>query len=80
MDRCLFHLDGNQNKLPDILKKYGPGVEIEVDYPEAHFTMASTMDDVTVDDIIAEFELEPWNAYLKRARGVRGKMLREGKV
>ena len=80
MDRCLFHLDGNQNRFQDILKKYGPGVEIEVDYPEAHFTLASLMDDVTVDDLIAEFELEPWNAYLKRARGVRARMLRDGKV
>jgi len=80
MDRCLFHLDGNQNKFPEILRKYGAGVEIENHYPEAHFTLASTMDDVSVDDIIAEFELEPWTDYLKRARGVRAQMLAEGHV
>ena len=80
MDRCQFHLDGNQAKFPDILKQYGEGVEIENFYPEAHFTLASLMEDVTVDDIIREFELEPWNEYLARARGVRAKMLAEGCV
>ena len=80
MDRVQFHLDTNQNKFQDILKKYGPGVEIKVDYPEAHFTMASVMDDVTVDDLIAEFELEPWTDYLNRARKVRAKFLATGSV
>jgi len=75
MDREFFHLDTNQNKFPDILRKYGPGVEIVIDYPEAHFTLASNMDDVTVDDLIREFELEPWLDYLNRARGVRAKAL-----
>ncbi len=71
MDRMFFHLDGNQNKFPDILEKYGPGVEIEIHYPEAHFTMASLMDDIAIEDIVAEFELEPWTAYLARSRRVR---------
>jgi len=75
MDRCFFHLDGNQNKFPDILRKYGPGVEIVIDYPEAHFTLASNMEAVTVEDLIEEFELEPWLDYLDRARGVRRKAL-----
>lgn len=76
MDRCLFHLDQNQNRLPDINKKYGPGVEVEIHYPEAHFTLASTMKDVTVEDIIEEFDLEPWRDYLNRARKVRDRMLK----
>ena len=75
VDRCLFHLDFNQKKLPDIVKKYGGGVEIEIHSPEAHFTLASVMDDVTVDDIVAEFELEPWTTYLDRARGIRRQTL-----
>jgi hypothetical protein len=75
MDREFLHLDGNQNKFPDILRKYGPGVEIVIDYPEAHFTLASNMADKTVEDLIAEFGLEPWLDYLDRARGVRTKAL-----
>lgn len=74
-DRCLYHLDYNQKKLPEIVKKYGAGVEIEIHSPEAHFTLASVMEDVTVDDITEEFELEPWTAYLDRARSVRREVL-----
>lgn len=77
MDRMLFHLDGNQDKFPDILKKYGAGVEIENHYPEAHCTLASLMEDVTVEDIVQEFELEPWRDYLARARRERIRYLRQ---
>ena len=80
MDRMFYHLDGNQAKFPEILKKYGAGVEIEVHYPEAHFTMASLMDDVSIEDINAEFELEPWNDYLARARRERDKYLRQAGI
>lgn len=80
MDRMQFHLDYNQDKLPEIIRKYGPGVEIEVYYPEAHFTLASVMEDVTVEDLIREFELEPWLDYLDRARGIKRRMLETGKV
>jgi predicted amidohydrolase len=75
MDRMLFHLDGNQTRFAEMQAKYGPGVEIEVHYPEAHCTIASNMPDVTVEDLIAEFDLEPWLDYLDRARGVRRNML-----
>jgi beta-ureidopropionase len=76
MDRMHFHLDYNQNKFQDILRKYGAGVEIENHYPEAHFTMASLMDEVSVEDIVKEFELETWTEYVKRARSERGRYLR----
>lgn len=75
MDRMWFHLDGNQNRFPEILARYGGGVEIEVLYPEAGFSLASLMDDVTVEDIVREFELEPWVAYMDRARAVRQEYL-----
>ncbi len=80
MDRMLYHLDGNQDRFQEILKKYGPGVEIEIHYPEAHFTMASLMDDVCIEDINAEFELEPWNQYLARARSERARYLKQAGV
>jgi len=79
-DRMLFHLDYNQNKFQEILKKYGPGVEIENHYPEAHFTLASLRDDVTVEDLVAEFELETWTQYLARARRERDKYLRQAGI
>lgn len=75
MDRNCFHLDYNQAKFPAILDRYGPGVELEINYPEASFTLASLMPDVTIEDITAEFELEPWLDYLDRSRAVRARML-----
>lgn len=77
MDRMLFHLDYNQDKFRDMLAKYGAGIEIENHYPEAHFTLASLMEDVTVEDLVKEYDLEPWTAYLNRARGVRLEYLRK---
>lgn len=71
LDRRLFHLADNQDKFPAIIEKYGPGVEIESHYPEAHFTLASLREDVTVADLVAEFGLEPWVDYLNRCRGLR---------
>ncbi len=79
MDRWQFHLDYNQGRIPDIVKKYGAGVDIEVYSPEAHFTLASLMDDVTVADLIQEFELEPYNVYLNRARKFRDKTLKSAR-
>ena len=44
-------------------------------YPEAHFTLASVMEDVTVEDLVKEYDLEPWTHYLGRARAEREKYL-----
>jgi hypothetical protein len=71
MDRMQFHLDYNGPFLKDIFAKYGQGVVVDIQRPEAHFTLQSDMEDVTVDDITAEFGLEPYVKYLDRARGVR---------
>ena len=76
MDRMLFHLSGNQDRFPEMLAKYGPGVESENHYPEAHCTIAAVMDAVTVEDLVAEFELEPWVDYINRCRGIREEHLR----
>lgn len=71
MDREFFHLDENQPRLKECIKKYGTGVEWEIYRPEAHFTLASNMDDVSIEDIIEEFEFETWRDYLARSRKVR---------
>jgi len=78
MDRVLLHLAYNQDKFPEIIKKYGPGVEIESHYPEAHCTLASVMEDVTVEDLMAEFGLESWVDYINRCRRVRAEHLEKG--
>jgi hypothetical protein len=42
--------------------------------------MASLMDDTSIEDINAEFELEPWNQYLARSRRERARYLKEAGV
>lgn len=74
-DRVLFHLAFNQDKFPAMLAKYGAGLEIESHYPEAHCTVASLLPDVSMEQIIAEFELEPWVDYIGRCRQARREAL-----
>lgn len=76
MDREFFHLDFNIPRLKACVEKYGPGVEWEICRPEAHFTLASTMKDKTIEDLIEEFELETWRQYLARARKMRADVLK----
>jgi len=75
LDRFIFHLDYNHQKLPNIVRKYGRGVSIEVYRPEAIFAFESMMDDVTVADIAAEFDLESYSEYMDRSRGLRHEIL-----
>ena len=75
MDREFFHLDYNIPRFKACVEKYGAGVEWEICRPEAHFTLASTMPDRTIEDLIKEFEFETWRAYLARARQMRADVL-----
>ena len=71
MDREFLHLDGNQERLKECVAKYGPGVEWEICRPEAHFTLASNMEDKSIEDLIEEFEFELYRDYFARARKYR---------
>ncbi|MFO7946902.1 MAG: carbon-nitrogen hydrolase family protein [Armatimonadota bacterium] len=77
MDREFFHLDENQPRLKECINKYGTGVEWEIYRPEAHFTLASNMPDVTIEEIIEEFGFETWREYLARSRDVRKQKVAE---
>jgi len=72
LDCKAYHLDLNQAKLGDIQSKYGAGVQFEIMRPEATFVLSSLMDEVSIEDIEAEFELEDLWTYYDRARGIRG--------
>ena len=70
-DRKAYHLDFNQDKLPEIVSKYGPGVQICNCWPEGTFTLASTMTGTSVEDIEKEFALEDLRDYFDRAAEIR---------
>ena len=66
VDREVFHLDYNQDKLAAIRKKYGPGVQIET-FPEEDFCLlTSRVDGVSVEQLAAEFKLETMRDYFAR--------------
>jgi len=75
LDYEILHIDYNQEKWDSIKKKYGSKVELDVLRPEAVFMMASNLKDVTVKDIIHEFNLETRVEYFKRASKIREKAI-----
>jgi len=70
-DREVLHQDGNREQWDAIREKYGKGVDIRIAHPEGIFTLASSMEDVTAQEIIEEFGLETLRDYLARANAVR---------
>ncbi|NPV07176.1 MAG: carbon-nitrogen hydrolase family protein [Anaerolineae bacterium] len=76
LDRRLLHMDYNWDKMDAMLEKYGPGVAFQYYTREAKYTVASEMEDKTVDDLIREFELEEQEHYFLRALCAREEALR----
>ncbi|MHB1296153.1 MAG: carbon-nitrogen hydrolase family protein [Anaerolineae bacterium] len=66
LDMGLFHTDFNAAVLPELQRRYGPDVRVEVWHEEALFTLASNRPDLSVADLVAEFRLEPLDVYLAR--------------
>jgi predicted amidohydrolase len=56
---------------PEIMARYAGGVEVTRNQPEGTFTLASRMEDRTVEDIEREFDLIDLRAYLDRAADAR---------
>ena len=75
LDCAVLHLDENHEKFKALKAKYGPLVELEICSPEAVFLMSSHHPDVSVHEMIAEFEMERYEDYLNRARADRQKRL-----
>jgi predicted amidohydrolase len=76
LDRRLLHMDYNWDKMDAILAKYGRDVSFEYFTREACFAVASERDGLSVDDVIAEFELEARADYFRRANAVRESALK----
>ena len=75
LDRRILHMDYNWEKMDDMLAIYGPGIRFDYFTREAKYAIASERQDITVDDLIQEFELEELHAYFSRARARRSKEL-----
>ena len=66
LDVGLFHTDFNQTQIPYIRTKYGPQVSIRVWHEEGLFTLEANVPDLTVADLVAEFDLDPLADYIAR--------------
>ena len=76
LDSAVLHINYSQEKWPEIKRKYGPKVEIDISAPEGVFMLTSHHPKVSVDDIIEEFGLERRDEYFQRAEEVRRRALR----
>ncbi len=67
----MFEIDFHTRKMREIAAKYGPRVRITWYHDDDLVSLASLDPDLTVDDIIAEFELTPHTDYLHRCQQVQ---------
>jgi predicted amidohydrolase len=75
LDSQIAHIDYNQQRVADMKKKYQEYVKIEVASPEAVYFISSIHPEISVQDMIKEFEVETLDEYLDRARRERVKYL-----
>lgn len=68
MDREIFHLNFNWKKMEGIYAKYGNAIHIDVYRPEAIFALESHSPDLSIADLMQEYNLEPFQAYIQRCR------------
>lgn len=66
LDVGLFHTDFNNVVSPLIRSRYGPDVTIRMYHEEGMFTLESNREDLSVADIVQEFDLDPYDDYLAR--------------
>ena len=71
LDRRVVHMDGNIEKVEPMLAEYGGDVTVEDMRPEATCAITSHREGLAIQDLLAEFSIEPLSAYFERARRVR---------
>ena len=75
LDCAVVHLDYNWPKLDAMKAKYGPGVKIADPGYLGSVLISSEMEELTISDLIAEFEIERLDDYFSRSLDHRQKNL-----
>ncbi len=78
LDVALFHMDFNKVQISAMRAKYGPDLTMHMYHEENYFTLRSNRADLSVADVIREFELDPLKDYLRRNQALQD-ALRSGK-
>ncbi|MBI4556034.1 MAG: carbon-nitrogen hydrolase family protein [Candidatus Hydrogenedentes bacterium] len=76
LDFEILHIDTNERQWEAIRAKYGRHVTLDIYGPEGVFMMTSDHPEISIQDIIREFGLEPRSAYFARATQRRAQALR----
>ncbi len=74
LNKRQLHMDYNWGKMDEMLQKYGPQLTFEYYTQEARYVIGYE-GERDVDEILAEYGLEPINDYFARARRVRQETL-----
>ena len=69
----LFEIDFHVSKMRKIEQKYGSKVSIQWYHDDDLVSLASLDPELTVADLIDEFELTPHPAYIQRAQNAQDK-------
>jgi predicted amidohydrolase len=67
LDSKLIHLDGNWTKIELLKEKYGPGFKMDDTGHLGSVLISSEIADVTIDEMIAETDIELLDDYLQRS-------------
>lgn len=70
LDRALFHADGNAAKIVAIQKRYGANVAVKSHTEEHLFVIECRDANLSITDVIREFELELYTEYISRCSAV----------
>ncbi len=74
LDKKLFHIDQNWEKLLAAQAHYGRSIQIRGFSEENFFTLEALDDSVTVEQIVREFGLEPYQEYHCRVTQIQDKV------
>jgi len=80
LDVGLFHLDFNAEQIPKIRARYGPDVTMQIWHQEDVFTLEANRHDLSVADLIQEFQLDTLDAYLERNQRLQDAWRRGGPI
>jgi predicted amidohydrolase len=73
LGKRLFEIDFHVDKMREIEQKYGPKVRIKWYHDDDLVSLASLDPELTVEDLIKEFDLTPHTDYIQRAQKAQDK-------
>jgi hypothetical protein len=77
LDYRVVSITYSHPKLPDVKRRYGPDVDVDIARDEAAMCLYSLLDDKSAADVLAEFGMETRAEYFERLHRARAAALRQ---